>query len=100
MYQRFAPAEKFTPLDYIIVGSGIGGLTAGALLSKAGKKVLILERHYVPGGFSHTFKRKDGFVWDVGVHYVGNMNSDSFLRKIFNYLTGNKLNWENMGDVY
>jgi all-trans-retinol 13,14-reductase len=101
MYQRFSTAEDYSKFDYIIIGSGIGGLCTAVFLAKAGKKVLVLERHYVPGGFSHTFKRKDGFVWDVGVHYVGNMDDqESFLRKIFNYLTDNHLKWESMGDVY
>jgi all-trans-retinol 13,14-reductase len=100
-YKRFSSKEDFSGIDYIIVGSGIGGLSTAIFLSKAGKKVLVLERHYVPGGFSHTFKRKEGFVWDVGVHYVGNMDKDSsFLRKMSDYLTGDKLDWENMGEVY
>jgi all-trans-retinol 13,14-reductase len=101
MYQRFLSTENYSKFDYIVIGSGIGGLCTAVFLSKAGKKVLVLERHYVPGGFSHTFKRKDGFVWDVGVHYVGNMDEkESFLRKIFNFLTDNELKWESMGDVY
>jgi all-trans-retinol 13,14-reductase len=101
MYPRFSITETFPNLDYIIVGSGVGGLSTAVFLSKAGKKVLVLERHYVPGGFSHTFKRRDGFVWDVGVHYVGNMHEDqSFLRKIFNYLTDNQVKWQFMGDIY
>jgi all-trans-retinol 13,14-reductase len=101
MYQRFSATEDYSKFDYIVIGSGIGGLCTAVFLSKAGKKVLVLERHYVPGGFSHTFKRRDGFVWDVGVHYVGNMDEkESFLRKIFNFLTDNELKWEYMGDVY
>ena len=48
----------------------MGGLTTAVFLAKAGKRVLVLEKHYVPGGFTHTFKRKK-FEWDVGVHYVG-----------------------------
>ena len=43
--------------DSIIVGSGIGSLCTAALLSKEGKKVLVLERHYTAGGFTHVFKR-------------------------------------------
>ena len=101
MYTRYSPGEDLTGFDFIVVGSGIGGLTTAIFLSKAGKKVLVLESHYVPGGFSQTFKRRSGFVWDVGVHYVGNMDKEkSFLRKIFNYLTDGKLNWEFMGDIY
>jgi monoamine oxidase len=57
--------------DAIVIGSGIGGLGTAALLAKhGGKRVLVLERHYVAGGFTHTFHRPD-YEWDVGVHYVG-----------------------------
>jgi all-trans-retinol 13,14-reductase len=86
--------------DAIVIGSGLGGMTCATLLAKAGKKVLMLERHYVPGGFTHTFKRK-GFEWDVGVHYVGQVgNENSILRKIFDYVTESKLRWEPMGELY
>lgn len=86
--------------DAIIIGSGLGGLTAGTLLSQAGKKVLILEKHTVPGGFTHTFTRK-GFEWDVGVHYVGQMDhSKSILKRVFDYITNRRLQWAQMGVVY
>ncbi|MDQ3047804.1 MAG: NAD(P)/FAD-dependent oxidoreductase [Bacteroidota bacterium] len=86
--------------DAIIIGSGMGGLTTAAFLAKSGKKVLVLEKHYVAGGFTHTFKRKK-FEWDVGVHYVGQVNfKDGMVRKAFDYVTDNKLKWTSMGDVY
>ncbi|NNE65302.1 MAG: NAD(P)-binding protein [Pyrinomonadaceae bacterium] len=53
--------------DAIIIGGGLGGLMAGATLSKFGKKVLLLEQHYIPGGCATTFKRRD-FVMEVGLH--------------------------------
>ena len=43
----------------IIIGSGFGGLTAGALLALWGKKVLVLEQHYIAGGCATAIKRKD-----------------------------------------
>src|SRR5258706_12940842 len=86
--------------DSIIIGSGLGGLTTAVLLAKRGKKVLVLEKHYVVGGFTHTFKRKN-FVWDVGVHYVGQTHDKkSLLSKAFDYVTDGKLQWEHMGEVY
>lgn len=54
-----------TALDAVVIGSGIGGLTAAALLSKAGKRVLVLEQHDQAGGCTHTFQNK-GFEFDVG----------------------------------
>ncbi len=58
--------------DVIIVGSGIGGLACGALLSKRGYKVLILEQHYQVGGYCSSFKRK-GFVFNTGVEDVSGL---------------------------
>jgi len=58
--------------DVIIVGSGIGGLTCGALLSKRGYKVLVLEQHYQVGGYCSSFERK-GFVFNVGVENVSGL---------------------------
>ena len=86
--------------DAIVIGSGIGSLTTAALLSKEGKKVLVLERHYVAGGFTHVFKRK-GYEWDVGIHYIGEVqNLNSPIRKMFDYVTDQNLKWEDMGEVY
>ena len=86
--------------DAIIIGSGMGSLTAAALLSKEGKKVLVFERHYVAGGFTHVFKRK-GYEWDVGIHYIGEVqNLNSPIRKMFDYVSDGNLKWEDMGEVY
>jgi len=56
--------------DYVIVGSGIGGLSCGALLSLAGYKVLVLEQHSTVGGCTHEFKQR-GDYFDSGIHYIG-----------------------------
>ncbi len=87
--------------DAIVIGSGIGGLTAAALLAKhGGKRVLVLERHYVAGGFTHAFHRP-GYEWDVGVHYVGQVQDPaSQFRAIFDHITNGGLEWAPMPDVY
>jgi all-trans-retinol 13,14-reductase len=87
--------------DAIVIGSGIGGLTIAALLSKhAGKKVLVLERHYTAGGYTHSFHRP-GYSWDVGVHYIGDLHDrTSPLRAAFDHLSDGQLQWAPMPDVY
>ena len=51
--------------DVIVIGSGIGGLTAAALLSRYGKRVMVCESHTVAGGAAHNFRRQ-GFEFDSG----------------------------------
>ena len=55
--------------DVIIIGAGIGGLTAGAILARNGKKVLVLEKNPVAGGYAVNFKRK-GFEFDASLHLI------------------------------
>jgi len=52
----------------VIIGAGLGGLVCGNLLAKAGLKVLIIEQHYVAGGYCSTFRRK-GYVFDAATHF-------------------------------
>jgi all-trans-retinol 13,14-reductase len=56
--------------DAIIVGSGVGGLSTAICLARAGQRVLVLEQHYVPGGWAHSFTL-NGQRFSPGVHYVG-----------------------------
>lgn len=86
--------------DTIIIGSGMGSLTTGAILAKEGQKVLILERHYTAGGFTHIFKRK-GYEWDVGIHYIGEVQRpNSIIKQLFDYISDGNLKWADMGDAY
>ncbi len=63
--------------DAIIIGSGIGGLTAAALLSLAGKSVIVLEAHDRPGGYAHGFRRNK-YHFDAGVHLISGCNSTGY----------------------
>ena len=68
--------------DIIIIGAGLGGLTAGAKLAKQGKKVLLIEQHDRPGGCATTFTRKD-FVFEVGLHEMDGPGPRDLKVKIF-----------------
>lgn len=69
----------------IIIGSGLGGLVCGLLLSRKGYHVTILEKHHTPGGCLQNFKRK-GVNFDTGMHYVGGMDEGQTLNTFLNYL--------------
>lgn len=95
--------------DAIVVGSGMGGLTVASILSsRYGSKVLVLEKHGKLGGFTHVFKRpKPGatdpdlkYEFDVGVHYVGEMQKDTHPRRAMDAVTGGALEWAPMPDHY
>ena len=86
--------------DIIIIGSGISGLSCAALLAMEGKSVLVLEKHFKAGGYTHTFNRKK-YEWDVGIHYIGGVhNKKTFIRKLFDKITNNNLEWNKMSSNY
>ena len=87
--------------DVIFIGSGIGTLAAASLLTQWEKKrCLILERHWQVGGYTHVFKRKKKYVWDVGLHYVGQIAKGEQIRTVFDTITQGKLDWHRMPDVF
>ncbi len=73
------------PKKIIVVGAGIGGLTAAALLAKRGYCVKIYDQAIVPGGCASTFKRK-GFIFDVGATQVAGLEEGGIHRQIFTEL--------------
>lgn len=70
--------------DIVIIGSGLGGLLCGNILSKEGKNVCILEKQAQFGGNLQTFKR-EGKIFDTGVHYVGGLSEGQNLHQYFKY---------------
>lgn len=71
--------------DVVIIGSGLGGLLCGYILSKNGYKVAIFEKNAQIGGCLQTFKRK-GVKFDTGMHYVGSLEEGQMLNKVWKYL--------------
>jgi len=68
--------------DAIVIGSGAGGLAAAVSLGRLGQKVLVLEQHYLPGGWCHSFNL-GGYRFSPGVHYVGELGPDGVTRKLY-----------------
>ncbi|OJU95998.1 MAG: hypothetical protein BGO23_09150 [Solirubrobacterales bacterium 67-14] len=61
--------------DVVVIGSGLSGLTAAAYLAAIGQRVLVLEQYDVAGGCSQTFRRKNQWQFDVGLHYIGGVRT-------------------------
>ncbi len=83
--------------DTIVIGSGISGLATAATLTMTGDRVLVLEQHDRPGGFTHVFRRR-GFEWDVGIHYIGTVHEKADWYLQLAALTDGALRFEPMGD--
>ena len=77
----------------------MGGLTCAVMLSKLGRKVLVLEQHYTAGGYTHSYER-EGYEWDVGVHYIGDMGAPTMARKLMDFVTDGKQEWAPMDAHY
>ena len=78
----------------------MGGLAFASLAAQiAKKKVLVLERHFKLGGYTHTFER-NGYRWDVGLHYVGDLHPGSQVRNLFDKITDGNLQWKQMPEYF
>jgi len=81
--------------DVIIIGSGFGGLACAHLLAQQGRRVLVLEAHWQPGGCLQSYQRK-GHTFDTGLHYVGGLDEGQVLHDIFNRLGLLRLPWHRL----
>lgn len=86
--------------DVIIIGSGLSGLTLASLQAQQGRSVLVLEKHNIIGGFTHTYRR-GGYEWATGLHYIGDLHREEHpLRICFDYISGGNLKWVPLPDEY
>ena len=71
--------------DYVILGAGLGGLSAAACLSRQGYRVAVLEQHYLPGGCCHTFDYGD-YSFCADVHYIYQCGQGQTVDQFLNYI--------------
>jgi phytoene dehydrogenase-like protein len=101
-------ADNAARHDVIVVGAGIGGLTAAALLADRGARVLVIEQHYLPGGFCTSWPRivrrgdeRLRYVFDAGVHDVSGLGPRGPVRHLLEQLDlEDRLEWRRMGHEY
>ena len=77
----------------------MGGMAAATALSRMKHKVLLVEQAQTIGGLTHTFSR-NGFTWDVGVHYCGTFGHDQPGDKMLDWLSGETVEFQSLGTVY
>lgn len=94
---RATPSAR--EFDVIVIGSGMGGMTTAAALSRLDHTVLLLEQAPTIGGLTHSFIR-DGFTWDVGLHYCGTFGHDQLAGRILDWLSGGTIEFHSIGTVY
>jgi all-trans-retinol 13,14-reductase len=82
--------------DAIVIGSGIGGLSAARMLAEFGsRKVLVLEQHYTLGGMTHEFTRDGRYHFGTGLHYLTRRPSPAL-----NHLTDGRVSFKRLPDDY
>ncbi len=86
--------------DALVIGSGLGGLSAALRLANSGREVLILEAAREFGGYLNPFRRRD-FRFDVGLHYVGGLENGQSFRAVLEALgVANRVSFTRLPDEY
>jgi all-trans-retinol 13,14-reductase len=89
--------------DAIVIGSGIGGLTAAAALAKRGRRVIVLEQHFQLGGLTQTFTRRE-YTFATGLHYIGGVGeapgSENQFGRLLHWLTDGRVRFASIGSPY
>ncbi|MBU2644132.1 NAD(P)/FAD-dependent oxidoreductase [bacterium] len=89
--------------DVIVIGAGNGGLMAAARLAKKGVRVLVLERHNIPGGCATSFCR-GRFEFEVALHQLSGLGTEAYQGPLWRMLSSvdviDKLDFVTMNDLY
>ena len=97
--RRYRPARLAPPLRRHRHRIRHGRAHDGGAAQRTGPKVCVLEQHYTAGGYTHSFER-NGYEWDVGVHYIGDVGAKTQTRRMFDFLSDGKLEWAPMDSEY
>jgi phytoene dehydrogenase-like protein len=84
--------------DYIIIGAGMGGLSAANFLTKYGKRVLVLEKQDKAGGFCTSFRRKET-QFDCGIDSLHELKSNETILKFFEFWGGSIESEKHIGNI-
>jgi prolycopene isomerase len=79
------PSDETLKADAVVIGAGLGGLSAAGYLARAGHTVVVLEHHTVPGGYAHEFKRR-GFRFEGALHALDGAGRGGGLQPILDDL--------------
>jgi len=107
-FRRGTPGRSERHHDVIVVGAGVGGLTAAALLARRGLRVAVFEQHFLAGGFCTSWPRivrrgdqRLRFVFDAGVHDVSGLGPHGAVRQLIRALDlDGRLTWRRVGQQY
>ncbi len=90
--------EPNTSYDAVVIGAGVGGLTCANLLIRAGLKVLLIEQHFMVGGYCSTFRRK-GYTFDAATHFYPLLGNNSTITGALLSEMGITTEWVKMDPV-
>lgn len=86
----FILEDKMEKYDFIIIGAGMGGLSIANFLAKYHKKVLVLEKHNIPGGLVTSFARKD-VHFDIGIHGLFELKENQAIPQFLEFWAHHRL---------
>lgn len=104
----FAPSAPEGQADVAVIGAGLGGLSAAALLAKRGLRVVVYEHHFLAGGYCTSWERgvrrgdeRLRYVFDAGVHDVSGLGERGSVRSLLRMLDiEERLEWARNSQEY